>query len=61
MKKRYNDLMANIEADRVFKRDDEVVWRCRNCGYLYTGKEAPKECPACAHPQDHFELLGENY
>jgi rubrerythrin len=59
--KRYNDLMANIESDRVFKRDDEVVWRCRNCGYLHTGKEAPKECPACAHPQDHFELLGENY
>lgn len=59
--KRYNDLVANIEADRVFKREDEVVWRCRNCGYLHTGKEAPKECPACAHPRDHFELLGENY
>jgi rubrerythrin len=59
--KRYNDLAANIEAGRVFKRDDEVVWRCRNCGYLHTGKEAPEECPACAHPQAHFELLGENY
>ena len=59
--KRYNDLAANIETGRVFKRDDEVVWRCRNCGYLHTGKEAPEECPACAHPQAHFELLGENY
>lgn len=59
--KRYNDLIANIEADRVFKRDTEVVWRCRNCGYLHTGKEAPDECPACAHAQAYFELLGENY
>jgi rubrerythrin len=59
--KRYNDLAANIEAGRVFKRDAEVVWRCRNCGYIHTGKEAPELCPACAHPQAHFELLGENY
>ena len=59
--KRYNDLVANIEADQVLKRDTDVVWRCRNCGYLHTGKEAPEVCPACAHPQAHFELLGENY
>jgi rubrerythrin len=59
--KRYNALSGNIEAGRVFKRDTKVVWRCRNCGYLHTGEEAPKECPACAHPQAHFELLGENY
>lgn len=59
--KRYNDLIANIENNNVFKRDEEVVWRCRNCGYLYTGTEAPEECPACAHPRAHFELLGENY
>ncbi|MBW1701961.1 MAG: rubrerythrin family protein [Deltaproteobacteria bacterium] len=59
--KRYNDLVANIEAGRVFKRDKEVVWRCRNCGYLHTGKEAPDACPACAHPQAYFELLGKNY
>ena len=59
--KRYLDLAANIEAGRVFKRDTEVVWRCRNCGYLHTGNEAPEACPACAHPQAHFELLGENY
>ena len=59
--KRYLDVAANIEAGRVFKRDTEVTWRCRNCGYLHKGKEAPDTCPACAHPQAHFELLGENY
>jgi rubrerythrin len=59
--KRYSDLAANIEAGRVFKRDEEVVWRCRNCGYLHNGKEAPVTCPACIHPQAHFELLGENW
>ena len=59
--KRYSDLAANIEAGRVFKRDEPVVWRCRNCGYLHEGAEAPVECPACAHPQTHFELLGENW
>jgi rubrerythrin len=59
--KRYNELRANIEAGRVFKRDKKVVWRCRNCGYLHEGTEAPRECPACAHPQAHFELLGENW
>ena len=59
--KRYVDLAANIEAGRVFQRDQEEVWRCRNCGYLHTGKEAPQLCPACAHEQAHFELLGENY
>ncbi|MFO7821079.1 MAG: rubrerythrin family protein [Lentisphaeria bacterium] len=59
--KRYNELAANVEAGRVFKRDKEVTWRCRNCGYLHTGKEAPKACLACAHPQAHFELLAENW
>ena len=59
--KRYRELLANIEADRVFKRDQDVVWRCRNCGYLHTGKEAPEACAACLHPKDHFELLGENW
>ncbi len=59
--KRYLTLAANIEANRVFKRDTGVVWRCRNCGYLHKGNSAPEECPACAHPQAHFELLGENY
>jgi rubrerythrin len=59
--KRYNDLRANIEAGRVFKRDGTVVWRCRNCGYLHEGSEAPEKCPACDHPRAHFELLGENW
>jgi rubrerythrin len=59
--KRYNDLAANIEAGKVFKKDAKVVWRCRNCGYLHEGTEAIGACPACAHPQAHFELLGENY
>jgi len=59
--KRYNDLAANIEAGRVFKREKETVWRCRNCGYIHKGPDAPDECPACAHPQAYFELLGENY
>ncbi len=59
--KRYRDLAANIEAGRVFKRDKKVVWRCRNCGYLHEDFAAPDMCPACAHPQAHFEILGENW
>ncbi len=59
--KRYADLAANVEAGRVFKRDAATSWRCRNCGYVHAGDESPKVCPACAHPQAHFELLGENW
>ena len=59
--KRYVTLAKNIEEGKVFKRDEEVVWRCRNCGYLHIGKEAPERCPACAHPKAYFEILGENY
>ena len=59
--KRYRDLLANIEAGRVFQREEIVVWRCRNCGYLHSNKSAPDKCPACAHPMAHFELLGENW
>lgn len=59
--KRFRDLAANIEKNAVFKREKAVTWRCRNCGYVHTSEEAPKACPACAHPQDHFELLVENY
>jgi rubrerythrin len=59
--KRYLDLAANIAAGRVFARGEEVTWRCRNCGYLHQGKEAPAVCAACAHPQAHFELLAENW
>ena len=59
--KRYKDLLANIENGKVYKKDKKVVWRCINCGYLYEGEEAPKSCPACAHPQAYYELLGENW
>ncbi len=59
--KRYLDLAANIMADKVFKREESTVWQCRNCGYIHEGTEAPQMCPACAHPQAHFELLGENW
>jgi len=59
--KRYLGLLANVESGTVFKKGKPVVWRCRNCGYVHEGKEAPEECPACAHPQAHFELLGENW
>ncbi|MGD9080355.1 MAG: rubrerythrin family protein [Desulfobacterales bacterium] len=59
--KRYLALAANIANNTVFKKDQSVVWRCRNCGYLHEGDSAPEECPACAHAQAHFELLGENW
>lgn len=59
--KRYRDLAGNIEKGQVFKRDSKVVWRCMNCGYLHEGDKAPEACPACAHPQAYFELLGENW
>ena len=59
--KQYRDMVKNIKADRVFKRGDEVTWRCRNCGYLHKGNEAPEKCPACDHAKAHFELLGENW
>jgi rubrerythrin len=59
--KRYSDLADNVEAGRVFKREQPLKWRCRNCGYVHEGTEAPAACPACAHPQAHFEILGENW
>ncbi len=59
--KRYLDLARNIENDVVFSRPEKVVWRCLNCGYLHEGTSAPEVCPACAHAQAHFELLGENW
>ena len=59
--KRYLGLLQNVEAGTVFKKESKVVWRCRNCGYLHEGEEAPDVCPACAHPQAHFELLAENW
>lgn len=59
--KRYLDLARNIEQGKVFRKDENVAWRCINCGYLHEGLEAPAVCPACAHKQPHFEVLGENW
>lgn len=59
--KRYRKLLKNLKEKKVFKKDQAVKWRCRNCGYIHEGKEAPPECPACAHPQAYYELLCENY
>ena len=59
--KRYNDLISNLESGTVFKKSSSVTWRCLNCGFLHEGEEAPGKCPACAHDQEYFELLGENY
>ncbi len=58
---RYRKLLKNVKEEKMFKKDTVVKWKCRNCGYVYEGKEAPKECPACAHPQGFYELLCENY
>jgi len=58
---RYLALNKNIEEGKVFKREKSVRWVCRNCGYVHEGAEAPEECPACAHPQAHFELDALNY
>ncbi len=59
--KRYRNLAQNLKEGKVFKRNGKVVWRCRNCGYLHEADQAPDLCPACLHPQAHFELLGENW
>ncbi|MDU4477058.1 rubrerythrin [Clostridium sp.] len=58
---RYNKLAKNIEEDKVFKKDETVLWKCNNCGYIYEGAEAPMACPACAHRQSYFEVFVENY
>ncbi len=59
--KRYRKLLKNIKEGKVFKKDKVVRWKCRNCGYVHEGKEAPKNCPACKHPQAYYEVLEENY
>jgi rubrerythrin len=59
--KRYKNLLENIKNDSVFKKAVPTVWRCLNCGYTYTGNEAPQKCPACVHPQAYFEILAENW
>jgi len=59
--KRYLTLLRNMEEGKVFKRENVVRWKCRNCGYVYKGTEAPEKCPSCSHPRAYFELLCENY
>jgi rubrerythrin len=58
---RYRKLIANIAGNEVFKKKETKKWHCINCGYVHEGPEAPKECPACKHPQSYYELLAENY
>ncbi len=59
--KRYLKLVERLDTDTVFKAPQAIVWKCRNCGYHYTGAEAPDACPACAHAKAYFERLAENY
>jgi len=58
---RFLALIDNIKNDQVFKKEDKVTWRCRNCGYTHEGNESPDVCPACAHGRAHFEIKPENY
>lgn len=59
--KRYLAFMDNLNNNRIFRRDEVVKWRCRNCGYIHEGNEPPEKCPACDHSRAYFELLGENW
>lgn len=59
--KRYRTLYARVADGEVFLRKDEITWQCRNCGFIYVGKSAPKACPACLHPQSYFEPLKDNF
>ena len=58
---RYQKLLNNIKDESVFKKEEEVVWQCRNCGYTVVAKEAPELCPVCAHPKAYFEVKSSNY
>lgn len=58
---RYRTLYNNLQEGHVFEREDKIVWKCRNCGYLHEGKKAPQKCPACLHPQSYFEIKENNY
>jgi rubrerythrin len=59
--KRYRKLLDNLEKDQVFRKEEEIEWQCRNCGYVHRGKTAPGKCPACEHPQAYFEPKKQNY
>jgi len=58
---RYKKLLTEVEASTVFKKDKEVVWVCRECGYVHIGKEPPEECPSCKHPQSYYQVQSEQY
>jgi len=58
---RYLRLLANVEGKTVFSKDGDVIWQCVNCGHICIGREAPEECPVCAHPRDYFQIKAENY
>lgn len=59
--KRYLALLERVKTGTVFKRDEPIHWQCRNCGYIHFGKEAPEECPACKHPQAHYQPMAKNF
>jgi rubrerythrin len=59
--RRYRKLLANVEQSKVFKKDSPIKWKCRNCGYVFEGSEAPEKCPVCQHPKSFFEAWTENY
>ena len=59
--RRYRKLLENVKENQVFKKDKVVKWKCRNCGYVHEGKEAPDVCPACQHKQSYYEIWAENY
>lgn len=59
--KQYRELINNLKESKVFSKDNSMTWHCTKCGYVHEGTEAPQKCPACAHPQNYFELLAENW
>jgi len=59
--RRYLKLLENMKQDKVFKKDKPIKWKCRNCGHVYEGNEAPEKCPVCSHPRSYFEVWCENY
>jgi len=59
--RRYLKLLANVEESKVFKKDALIKWKCRNCGHVFEGSEAPEKCPVCSHPRSYFEVWCENY
>ena len=59
--RRYNKVLETLKQSKVFKKDQLIKWKCRNCGFVFEGKEVPEKCPVCAHPRAYFEVWVENY